>query len=132
MSKILKLPNGIPSHDTINRGFSLIKPGKFEQLVLGQIKTSEKSNEITAIPELLNILDIEECIITIDAMGTQKKMAETIIDKQADYILAVKKSFSYPTLSKSIVVRYSISWKLQYFLISLKLLLARISLLNFA
>ena len=65
------------------------------QLVLGQIKTSEKSNEITAIPELLNILDIEGCIITIDAMGTQKKIAETIIDKQADYILALKGNQEY-------------------------------------
>ncbi len=65
------------------------------QLVLGQIKTSEKSNEITAIPELLNILDIEGCIITIDAMGTQKKIAEMIIDKQADYILALKGNQGY-------------------------------------
>jgi predicted transposase YbfD/YdcC len=145
LSKILKLPNGIPSHDTINRVFSLIHAGKFEQLfaqwvqsirdtrisreviaidgktmrgskdsyhdksaihivsawansnqlVLGQIKTDEKSNEITAIPELLNILDIEGCIITIDAMGTQKKIAETIIDKQADYILALKGNQGY-------------------------------------
>ncbi len=77
-----QLPNGIPSHDTINRVFSLINPGKFEQLVLGQVKTSKKSNEITAIPELLNLLNIEGCIITIDAMGTQKKIAETIIEKK--------------------------------------------------
>ena len=145
LSKILKLPNGIPSHDTINRVFSLINPGKFEQLfaqwvqsfrdtkisgeviavdgktmrgskdsyhdqsaihivsawansnqlVLGQVKTNEKSNEITAIPELLNMLDIEGCIITIDAMGTQKKIAETIIEKQADYILALKGNQGY-------------------------------------
>ncbi len=54
-----------------------------------------KSNEITAIPELLNILDIEGCIITIDAMGSQKKIAETIIDKQADYILALKGNQGY-------------------------------------
>ena len=65
------------------------------QLVLGQTKTSEKSNEITAIPELLKILDIEECIITIDAMGTQKKIAETIIEKRADYILALKGNQGY-------------------------------------
>ncbi|MCK5135573.1 MAG: ISAs1 family transposase [Bacteroidales bacterium] len=50
---------------------------------------------ITAIPELLNMLDIEGCIITIDAMGTQKKIAETIIDKQADYILALKGNQGY-------------------------------------
>ena len=145
LSKILKLPNGIPSHDTINRVFWLINPDKFEQLfaqwvqsfrdtkisgeviavdgktmrgskdsyhdqsaihivsawansnqlVLGQVKTNEKSNEITAIPKLLNMLDIEGCIITIDAMGTQKKIAETIIDKQADYILALKGNQGY-------------------------------------
>ncbi|MDA3821617.1 MAG: ISAs1 family transposase [Bacteroidales bacterium] len=145
LSRILKLPNGIPSHDTINRVFSLLRPEKFEQLfaqwvqslrdkgisgeviaidgktmrgskdsyhdklpihivsawansnqlVLGQVKTNEKSNEITAIPELLNILDIEGCIISIDAMGTQKKIAETIIDKQADYILALKANQGY-------------------------------------
>jgi len=61
-------------------------------LVLGQVKTSEKSNEITAIPELLNLLDIECCIITIDAMGCQTKIAETIIGKGADYLLAVKEN----------------------------------------
>jgi len=59
-------------------------------LVLGQVKTAEKSNEITAIPELLNILNIAGNTITIDAMGTQKEIAENIIDKNADYILAVK------------------------------------------
>jgi len=145
LSKILKLPNGIPSHDTINRVFSLIRADKFEQqftqwsqslkdpgiskevisvdgktlrgsrdsyhgksaihtvnawansngLVLGQFKTAEKSSEITAIPELLKILDIEGCIITIDAMGTQKKIAETIVDQEADYILAVKENQGY-------------------------------------
>ena len=65
------------------------------KLVLGQVKTSEKSNEITAIPELLNLLDIEGCIITIDAMGTPKKIAETIIEKKADYILALKGNQGY-------------------------------------
>ena len=59
-------------------------------LVLGQIKTAEKSNEITAIPELLDILDIAEQTITIDAMGTQKEIAEKIINNGANYILAVK------------------------------------------
>ena len=145
LATILKLPNGIPSHDTINRVFARINPNKFEQLfaqwvqtlidkkmsgeviaidgktmrgskdsfhekspvhivsawannnqlVLGQVRTSEKSNEITAIPELLDILDIRDCIITIDAMGTQKKIAETIIGKQADYILALKGNQGY-------------------------------------
>lgn len=140
LKRFLRLPNGIPSHDTINRVFSLLRPEKFEQvfsewvdslkspeidkevvaidgkvikgskdtfhehpaihivsawavsnqLVLGQHKVAGKSNEITAIPKLLEILDIEGCIITIDAMGTQKKIAETIIDEKADYILALK------------------------------------------
>ena len=58
--------------------------------VLGQVKTEEKSNEITAIPELLKVLEIKDSIITIDAMGTQKKIASTIIDNEGDYILAVK------------------------------------------
>lgn len=59
-------------------------------LLLGQLKTSDKSNEITAIPELLDLLFIKESIITIDAMGTQKKIAEKIIEKEADYVLALK------------------------------------------
>ncbi len=59
-------------------------------LVLAQQKIKEKSNEIKAIPELLRLLDISGCIITIDAMGTQTNIAEQIIDQQADYLLAVK------------------------------------------
>ncbi len=134
----LKLPNGIPSDDTINRVFSAIDSEKFEScfiewvnslstfsngqvvaidgktirgakskgvkspihmvsawacennLVLGQVKVDDKSNEITAIPELLKVLSLEDCIITIDAMGCQTKIAEQIVDQGADYILAVK------------------------------------------
>ncbi len=59
-------------------------------VVLGQTKTAEKSNEITAIPELLKLLDIKGGIVTIDAMGCQKKIAEKIIDQEANYVLAVK------------------------------------------
>lgn len=59
-------------------------------LVLGQVKVEEKSNEITAIPKLLAVLDLKGCIITIDAMGTQKKIAQSIISKEADYILSLK------------------------------------------
>jgi len=59
-------------------------------LTLGQVKTDEKSNEITAIPQLLEMLEIKGCIVTIDAMGTQKKIAEKIIDKEGDYVLALK------------------------------------------
>jgi predicted transposase YbfD/YdcC len=59
-------------------------------IVLGQVKTSEKSNEITAIPELLEWLDVRGAIVTIDAMGCQKAIAEKIIDKGGDYLLALK------------------------------------------
>ncbi|WP_339138727.1 MAG: ISAs1 family transposase [Candidatus Electrothrix sp. GW3-4] len=60
------------------------------RLVLGQVKTEEKSNEITAIPELLNLLEIEGCIVTIDAMGCQKKITQKIVDRGGDYAIAVK------------------------------------------
>jgi len=140
LSKILELPNGIPSHDTISRVISMLNAEKFgslfidwvnsikndnilkeiiaihgktvrrskdsyhnqpaihivnawassNEMVLGQFKTADKSNEITAIPLLLKLLDIEGSIITIDAMGTQKEIAKTIIKENADYILALK------------------------------------------
>jgi predicted transposase YbfD/YdcC len=59
-------------------------------LVLGQRKVDEKSNEITAIPELLRLLEIKGCIVTIDAIGTQTKIAKQIIQAGSDYLLAVK------------------------------------------
>jgi predicted transposase YbfD/YdcC len=59
-------------------------------LVLGQVKTSEKSNEITAIPRLLEVLAINGCIVTIDAMGCQTEIAMQIVDRGADYVLALK------------------------------------------
>lgn len=59
-------------------------------VVLGQEKTSEKSNEITAIPLLLDILELKGCIVTIDAMGCQREIAKQIVDKKADYVLALK------------------------------------------
>jgi predicted transposase YbfD/YdcC len=59
-------------------------------LVLGQLKVADKSNEITALPELLRVLDLAGCIVTVDAMGTQKKIAKEIIDADADYVLALK------------------------------------------
>jgi predicted transposase YbfD/YdcC len=59
-------------------------------MVLGQVKTEEKSNEITAIPKLLNLLDIKGCIVTIDAMGCQKDIAGQIIDQGGDYVLSLK------------------------------------------
>ena len=60
------------------------------EAILGQLKVDQKSNEITAIPELLDALLLKGCIVTIDAMGCQKKIAKKIIKKEADYILAVK------------------------------------------
>lgn len=138
LQTFLKLPNGIPSHDTFNRVFSAIEPEQLEKcfanwvsavcnltngevvsidgktlrgsrdkgnksivhmvsawahtnhLSLGQVKVSEKSNEITAIPRLLEVLVIKGCIVTIDAMGCQTVIADKIIEKGADYILAVK------------------------------------------
>ena len=59
---------------------------------LSSVKVDEKSNEITAIPELLDLIAISGCIVTIDAMGCQKQIAEKIVDSDADYVLAVKKN----------------------------------------
>lgn len=133
----LKLPNGIPSHDTFNRVLAALDPQAFlecflrwtqslrqavdqeivaidgkalrqalnrgeplkyvvsawassNRLVLGQLKVSEKSNEITAVPELLRALDLAGCIVTLDAMGCQKQIAKEIIESDADYVLALK------------------------------------------
>jgi predicted transposase YbfD/YdcC len=60
------------------------------QLVLGQIKVDDKSNEITAIPALIDLLELSGCIVTIDAIGCQKEIAEKIIGQGADYVLALK------------------------------------------
>lgn len=138
LKTFLKLPNGIPSHDTFNRFFSILDPKKFEavfrewvesisqkitnevisidgktikgakehgnksqihmvsawansnNLIFGQLKVKEKSNEITAIPELLDAIFIKDCIITIDAMGCQIAIAKKIIKEEGNYILAVK------------------------------------------
>ena len=61
-----------------------------QRLVLGQTKVAEKSNEIIAIPKLLDMLAIEGAIVTIDAMGCQREIAKKIVDKKADYVLALK------------------------------------------
>ena len=60
------------------------------RLVLGQLKVADKSNEITALPALLRALELAGCIVTVDAMGTQKKIAQEIIEADADYVLALK------------------------------------------
>ena len=59
-------------------------------LALGQCKVDDKSNEITAIPELLHMLELKGCIVTIDAMGCQKSIAGEISEAGADYVLALK------------------------------------------
>ncbi len=59
-------------------------------LVLGQVKTEAKSNEITAIPELLKLLDLKGSVVTIDAMGCQKEIAKQIVEQEADYVLSLK------------------------------------------
>jgi Transposase DDE domain len=61
-----------------------------QRLVLGQVKVADKSNEIVAIPALLDMLAIEGAVITIDAMGCQHAIAQKVLDKKADYILALK------------------------------------------
>jgi predicted transposase YbfD/YdcC len=70
------------------------------QLVLGQIATDTKSNEITAIPKLLEMLHLKGAVVTIDAMGCQREIAQKIVDGQADYVLAVKDN--QPTLHKKV------------------------------
>ncbi len=76
------------------------------ELVLGQRKVEEKSNEITAIPELLKLISVAGCIITIDAMGTQTKIAKAIIDAGADYLLSVKENQGH--------LHQDISWLFEY------------------
>jgi predicted transposase YbfD/YdcC len=61
-----------------------------QRLVLGQVKVADKSNEIVAIPALLDMLEIEGAVITIDAMGCQRDIAQKVLDKKADYVLALK------------------------------------------
>ncbi|WP_152001204.1 ISAs1 family transposase, partial [Imperialibacter sp. EC-SDR9] len=63
-----------------------------DHLCLGQVTTEHKSNEITAIPQLLKVLVLEDCIVTIDAMGCQQAISQQIIDKRANYILGVKEN----------------------------------------
>ena len=62
--------------------------------MLGQCKVEEKSNEITAIPELIKVLDIAGCLVTIDAMGCQKEIVKSIVEKSGEYIIALKKNQS--------------------------------------
>ncbi len=65
------------------------------RVVLGQQQVDEKSNEITAIPALLRLLEVKGCIVTIDAMGCQKAIARTIVEQEADYVLALKANHGF-------------------------------------
>lgn len=62
------------------------------RLVLGQVKVDKKSNEITAIPELLKVLELSGCIVTIDAMGCQREIVKLLAEKNADYVITLKKN----------------------------------------
>jgi len=143
LGRYLKLPNGVPSHDTLGRLLAALKPAAFQScfqrwteqlqgaaaqeheqeiiaidgkalrrshdrrhqlgplflvsawaarsgISLGQLATAEKSNEITAIPKLLDQIDVSKSIVTIDAAGCQRKIAAKIVDGGGDYVLALK------------------------------------------
>lgn len=75
-----------------------------EGLALGQVAVEEKSNEIEAIPHLLEALDLKNTVVTIDAAGTQKKIAKTLQNKGADYVLALKRN--HPTLSEAVAAYF--------------------------
>ena len=147
LRRFLPFANGVASHDTFSRVFSLLDAQQFEAcfidwmqdlcptlkgqripidgksvrgshdgalgvthlvsawhsaagLVLGQVKTATKSNEITAIPELLDALNVQGATITIDAMGCQHAIIDKIMEKRGDYIVAVKDN--QPTLAQAV------------------------------
>ena len=83
------------SHDRVS-GWSAIHLvnawASANRLVLGQVKVGDRSNVITAIPELFDMLDVSGCTVTVDAMGCQKEIARKITDSRADYILTLKRN----------------------------------------
>lgn len=99
---------------TLRRAFKQAGDGVFVHMVsawssangvvLGQVKTEEKSNEITAIPALLDLLDVKSTLVTIDAAGTQTAIAQKIVDQGGDYLLAVKGN--QPSLHEAMIRRF--------------------------
>lgn len=154
LQSFLELPNGIPSHDTFRRVFSIIKPKELEKclailldkigkgisageviaidgkslrgslsktkgvsclhlvnawaaersILLGQVAVKDKSNEIVAIPELLDSLSIAGAVITIDAIGCQKDIAAKVRENKADYIFGLKAN--HPTLHRQVIDKF--------------------------
>ena len=82
-----------------------------QKLVLGQVRTEEKSNEITAVPELLDLLDITDCVVTADAMSCQKGITKKIAEKHADYVLGLKGNQT--TLHEDVKLYFSAFQKMQ-------------------
>ena len=82
---------GTKSQEKQNQALCMVSAwAQANRMVLGQVKCEEKSNEITAIPELLRLLELEGCIVTIDAMGCQKDIVKQIVDQKADYLISLK------------------------------------------
>ena len=88
---VVKAPSTL---GTVRRQCSALSPDT--DVGAGQVRTEEKSTEITAIPQLLDLLDLQGCIVTIDAMGCQREIAQQITDGGADYVLAVKENQGQP------------------------------------
>ena len=83
------------SHDAANgkKALHLVSAWAVEnRMVLAQVAVDEQSNEITTIPEVLKLLDLEGCLVTIDAMGTQRAIAAQIVEQNGDYALALKEN----------------------------------------
>lgn len=96
-----KLEQQLPKKDGGKSAVHLVEAWCSElNLCLGQVKTEDKSNEITAIPALLDMLELGQSIISIDAMGCQKTIAAKIVEKEADYILALKSN--HETLHRNV------------------------------
>ncbi len=92
---------GLSDHETGREAIHMVSAWATEnKLSLGQVVVDEKSNEITAIPELLLVLEISGALVTIDAMGCQKKIADQIRERGADFVLAVKQN--QPTLYEQV------------------------------